>query len=228
MPNHVCNLVTAPSEVIDRLLNERGDVDFEKIIPTPECIRHEGTPPHVEAAAKLALGLFNFGNIDLSRGNTIIYEGMQMDNALRQLKDMKMAASFDDLEFGLFVSYMRSYRECGHTDWYSWNCANWGTKWNAYDTDRISPTEVRFSTAWSAPHPVIEELATETGAEITHEWADEDTGHNVGIREYGEDGYDEHEMSGTKEGYELAFKLNGGEEYYELVDGQCQYKEEEY
>jgi len=65
----------------------------------------------------------------------------------------------------------------GHSDWYSWNCATWGTKWNAYDigtppgqgsplealaeAHAESPTreiEYTFQTAWSPPLPVLQAL----------------------------------------------------------------------
>jgi len=43
----------------------------------------------------------------------------------------------------------------GATDWYDWNVANWGTKWNACHS-QIEEVEdeylnVRFDTAWSPP-----------------------------------------------------------------------------
>lgn len=73
------------------------------------------------------------------------------------------------------------HHEPGVVCWYEWNIQNWGTKWNAYDTDVISDTEVRFDTAWSHPLPVIEELVKrfpEDNLEI--KYADEDTGYNFG------------------------------------------------
>ncbi len=44
-------------------------------------------------------------------------------------------------------------------DWYRWRCVNWGTKWNAHDTqyDEANGT-IDFDTAWSDPAPVIEAL----------------------------------------------------------------------
>ena len=47
-------------------------------------------------------------------------------------------------------------KKYGHEDWYSWNCANWGTKWDAChcsidpDTD-YGELEAHFDTAWSPP-----------------------------------------------------------------------------
>ena len=45
-------------------------------------------------------------------------------------------------------------------DWYKWNIANWGTKWNSCDNDQFELTKSSlsfyFSTAWSIPEPVID------------------------------------------------------------------------
>jgi hypothetical protein len=51
------------------------------------------------------------------------------------------------------------------SNWYEWNIANWGTKWDAGDTE-VTRTDAdkaevlyRFNTAWSAPLPIFEALA---------------------------------------------------------------------
>jgi hypothetical protein len=49
----------------------------------------------------------------------------------------------------------------GHKDWYGWQCANWGTKWNAYDfmqnweilADGFA--SLIFFTAWSPPTQLL-------------------------------------------------------------------------
>jgi hypothetical protein len=50
---------------------------------------------------------------------------------------------------------IRNKEKYGHTDWYSWNVANWGTKWDARveDFDDSDPNQiyVYFETAWSPP-----------------------------------------------------------------------------
>lgn len=73
----------------------------------------------------------------------------------------------------------------GKNNWYDWSVANWGTKWNAYgfepDTDHSKEKEIRFLTAWSAPHPILEKLAKLfPDVKLEHEWADEDIGMNCG------------------------------------------------
>lgn len=77
----------------------------------------------------------------------------------------------------------------GKDNWYDWSVANWGTKWNAYgfdpNTDYSKKKELRFLTAWSAPHPVIEKLAEMfPSVKFEHEWADEDIGMNCGRHVY--------------------------------------------
>lgn len=44
-------------------------------------------------------------------------------------------------------------------NWYDWNIDNWGTKWNACDTDVVDDDTVTFNTAWAAPTPIFEALA---------------------------------------------------------------------
>ena len=50
---------------------------------------------------------------------------------------------------------IRNKEKYGHTDWYSWNVANWGTKWDArvedFDDSDPKQTYVYFETAWSPP-----------------------------------------------------------------------------
>lgn len=56
----------------------------------------------------------------------------------------------------------------GFVSWYQWSIANWGTKWNACDTfvedirtysDGGAMLTIDFSTAWSHPQEIYEQLA---------------------------------------------------------------------
>ena len=57
-------------------------------------------------------------------------------------------------------------KENGLPDWYTWNNANWGTKWNAVCDDEIAISvdgfpfehEYNLSTAWAFPTPVIKKM----------------------------------------------------------------------
>lgn len=76
-------------------------------------------------------------------------------------------------------------RMYGSYDWYNWNCENWGTKWNAYNTaiTENSPflTEIEFDTAWSTPDPIIKALSVKyPNCVFEVIYADEDWGSNSG------------------------------------------------
>lgn len=79
-----------------------------------------------------------------------------------------------------------------HNNWYDWSCNNWGTKWNACgygDPDKLRSDRLWFNTPRSPPIPVTAELAKQfPDIEITHRYADEDFGTNVGtvVFKYGE------------------------------------------
>lgn len=77
----------------------------------------------------------------------------------------------------------------GKNNWYDWSIVNWGTKWNAYGFDESKEFQIgndlRFLTAWSAPHPVIAKLSEMSqSVKFEHEWADEDIGMNCGRHVY--------------------------------------------
>jgi hypothetical protein len=51
------------------------------------------------------------------------------------------------------------------TDWYNWNISNWGTKWNASDTELASDSTdsvltYYYNTAWAPALPVLVKLTT--------------------------------------------------------------------
>jgi hypothetical protein len=58
---------------------------------------------------------------------------------------------------------LQAILETGFAGWYSWNTANWGTKWNSYSFHPVSddPLEFLFQTAFSFPKPVFAALARE-------------------------------------------------------------------
>ena len=73
-------------------------------------------------------------------------------------------------------------------DWYTWHNKYWGTKWNAYDGyTKVGKSYVIFvfSTAWSSPFLVIEQLRL-LGYPFELRYADEDIGNNCGILDYSE------------------------------------------
>ena len=88
---------------------------------------------------------------------------------------------------------LKNKQEHQFTDWYNWSIENWGTKWNAYSHEDVQDKAslekaiqegevvIRFDTAWSAPVPVIEKVASMFKEhELKFRWADEDIGSNCG------------------------------------------------
>ena len=107
-----------------------------------------------------------------------------------------------------------------------WSIINWGTKWNAYDIEKIDDYTISFNTAWSFPEPVIKALSKmfpKIGVNI--KWADEDTGSNCGEIQYknGIEVFSNVPDDQSKEAYELSFEINGGEENYRYDNKKGKY-----
>ncbi len=100
----------------------------------------------------------------------------------------------------------------GKNNWYDWNRANWGTKWNSYGYSFQYPENesLIFETAWSAPHPVIKKLSEMyPNIAIEHQWADEDIGYNCGERKYLGGNVIHEFMPDGKEAFEFACAVKG-------------------
>lgn len=106
----------------------------------------------------------------------------------------------------------------GKNNWYDWNIAHWGTKWNAYSDWLDEENDVvYFDTAWSCPLPILDALAKlcyEYNVSFSGKWADENRGYNVGIFESdGDDdeywfSYEDLEDE-SNEAYEIYVELKG-------------------
>lgn len=83
-------------------------------------------------------------------------------------------------------SHIESLKDRPWFDWYKWHCRYWGTKWGAYNGyTKIGKTYIMlvFSTAWTAPIPIIQKLGV-LGYPIEVKYADEDYGVNCGRLTY--------------------------------------------
>lgn len=177
MPNHVTNILKTSQSVLAVLKSDQQLVDFSRIIPMPESIKD--TQSNGDAHL---VELLN-GEHDLTRKSDDILCNLILANVLRDLESGGISKWPRD-RFCNFLRMLQNYRDYGATDWYRWSCKNWDTKWNAYSIESIDEG-VKFETAWSAPHSIIEKLAKMFPNEkIQHEWADEDIGNNLGKRLY--------------------------------------------
>lgn len=95
--------------------------------------------------------------------------------------------------------------------WLEWSIKNWGTKWNAYQSDlKDEENIIRFMTAWNG----VPELMKKLGfifpkLEFEYAWASEDFGYTVGLIKYKDTDilYENIPKGGTKEAYDLACSI---------------------
>lgn len=146
-----------------------------------------------------------------------VYSIIDLVNTDDQFDFEKIIPMPDDIVRGNLSS--EDMQKSNGKNWYNWSIDNWGTKWNAYDSD-FGGTGVIFSTAWSCPMPVFEKLsAMFPETTIYVEYADEDLGFNVGTLTFlGGKLIESEELSGTKLGYEKAVEINYGLEVEDYIE----------
>lgn len=217
MPNHVTNIltITGPEELVTKIKSEISGsyddgepmyIDFNKIIPRPGTLDITSGSSTSNGIAILKWRQGDPSDIRKIMGYNWGTE-FATEEALIDYMLEKGTANLDDAQKAL-----DNIRDYGHQDWYSWNTANWGTKWNAYSQEAKEDGAIKFETAWSTPYPVIEALSRKyPEAVISMRYADEDFGHNVG--EYTFHGGDLVEETtpegGSNEAYELAADIQG-------------------
>jgi hypothetical protein len=173
MPNHIINQITAPPHILAAL----GEpVDFARIVPWPAGFHWPEESIGVGFASGVAQGLYE--TFKAPPREPFGRDFKRLDAALFMVKPLSEWSddNFDELILGL-----RNARACGHADLLDLQSEIWGTKWNAYDFEKVSDTCIRFQTAWRAPFPVMHALSTaHPDVDILHDYADEDIGSNCG------------------------------------------------
>lgn len=164
-----------------------GTIDFNKLIPMPESL-------NIEAGSRTDKGLKAYRDFisvyTLENGIT----GLDLLHIPKQSEDafLRIRTDIKSDEWELGRQAFQNQLQYGAATWYEWCIQNWGTKWNAcgYESGIDYGPDCNalwFETAWSAPVPVVEELARRfPDLEFSHRWADEDIGHNCGMHEYAE------------------------------------------
>jgi len=219
MPNYVGNILiinaeqNRVNEVLNLIKNEKENmaIDFEKIIPMPAEL-------HIDECSTGDYGLAVIkkqNNEDMS-----IYE----EELVKNFNNMCLESKDEALELG--QKYYDNLKKYGYKTWYDWSRDNWGTKWNAMNTELMDSDSIYFETAWNGVEPLICALSEKfPDVEFEYKYADEDTGYNCGegsvqngeIDMYYPDG-------GSTEAYEIAFEIRPYlEEEYELVEGKYEY-----
>jgi hypothetical protein len=117
-------------------------------------------------------------------------------------------------------------RKYGSSDWYGWNCDNWGTKWDCSDSHYTEEDKIlQFQTAWACPEKIIAEMKLSfPDLRFDGSYADEDFGSNVG---HIEDGLLYPLENLSEEACETAATLWGHEGYYDDEEGRWIFDGEE-
>ena len=175
-----------------------GTFDFNKLIPMPESLKIPcGTKTN--DAIELFMTAINPDTRDFGVVKVKPETFAAMSNDIQKVKifgEYRCCLSDDEISkmvkhtsleelLKLGEKAVMNFTLYGAFSWYEWAIVSWGTKWNSYDPVKNTDAHLEFSTAWSAPHPILEELSARfPGVYITHEWADGDIGQNCGSREY--------------------------------------------
>lgn len=167
MPNHVTTrlVVTGPADDLSlfrttclRPVEEGSEeihLDFNTVIPMPECINGTDSSSVSDYWRFVILGKSDTRLVD----SPLEYPwAVQAGLRTRQQFAEYMLKTYPgDLEQA--ARNIVAEIITGHRSWYEWNIANWGTKWNSYHFRFVSMNEKRleimFDTAWSVPKPVL-------------------------------------------------------------------------
>lgn len=186
MPNHVKTVLTIAElgetqlqDIHSAMLNDNGQVDFNVIVPMPDCLNDFNPNYGVISRARMALGLLEKPNQDPNDLGAYS-ANLAFSNAMQ---DATTPIEIEQID--AVCRAIQNFKDCGHIYWHDWSVEHWGTKWNAYgqpkDGYAAATTELTFQTAWSHPAQLIA-LVSSKFPDATFEvvFADEDTGSNCG------------------------------------------------
>jgi hypothetical protein len=203
MPNHITNRLTIigteeqVAQVRAEIKGEREDqyIDFHKIAPIPKELEGTVSPMRIVSQEEYDAQEKKIATDDLTENE----KNWGISRSLTQ---------------ALADEYKEKF---GHCDWYGWQTANWGTKWNAYDQYSNDDAVIEFNTAWSTPYSLLVNLSKKY-PQVTFEveYADEDFGYNVGkyVLLDGEVIEQNIPDGGSQEAIEMAMDIKGDDEYY--------------
>lgn len=192
MPSHVENIIQLSgderriAEALAAIQDDEeglGSISFQKLIPMPEALDIEyGTRTDQGLSAYREFVEFYLQGRSAEEVDLLHIPQEKEELYLEEHQDIQK----DEWELGRTA--FQNLTLYGASTWYEWCNENWGTKWDAYGFDNFGLFQdgsLRFLTAWSPPHPVIERLAEiYPDLSILHEWVDEELGYNCGRREY--------------------------------------------
>jgi len=246
MPNLMCNHLIIHGEraveIMRSVLVESEETDcgyefdFEKIVPMPEelnmpvslltenCARLyingmveycEGYKKYSELFKKAYNG--DYFALTEDEQNTLMDEALTWKNPETHEPYFKNKAEV----YGCGKKALDNYATYGTVDSYDWREYNWGTKWNAYETqiNDLEKADIYFNTAGSQATQIIKALSEKyPDHKFEYEYAEDRAGGYAGFYDY-ENGiavsYADY-AEGCKEAYQMYFALWGQEDEYEF------------
>lgn len=160
MPNWTFNIITTKNPSILPTFVTKKDFDFNTIIPMPESLNIADS-----IEMDMAIGYYVTKRLTIpceqTNLNKLVYNIFDSDWAkevcTRLQERVDSGESLEEL-YKMGEQYMYNLENYGFYTWYDWCCINWGTKWNACDTDMENPCCVTFDTAWDAPIPIFKKI----------------------------------------------------------------------
>ena len=198
MPNHIFNTIKFKKEDRKKFekFMEEDRLDFNKLVPMPKELEKIGGDRGEKEEIVKEWEEFT-KEVQINQANVDEYIEKFRNEVRENPEKYPESAKSVNLEpeerewGGIFVPdfQYQMYRiagkvKYGFSSWYYWRLENWGTKWNAYETD-FDEEYLDFQTAWDTPLPIFEKMANlnpDTWFQV--KYYDEDTGNNCGIIEY--------------------------------------------
>lgn len=158
--------------------------DLNKITPMPEELKNTICSIHIDCAIYYYIVKTNQEDSLKHILYNPNYHNMDHYKSLSQEDLNKM--------FEIGKKYVELYHKYGYRDWCDWSIKNWGTKWNAYNTDVEFVDEctaiITFDTIFAGIPNLIAKLVENYPAlAFEYFYADEKIAHDCG-KGWGEDG----------------------------------------
>jgi hypothetical protein len=200
MPNHITNILTIKGsndkvlEVINILLTEDGNVTFNKFAPMPNELKNVSVPTKIVSKKEYNKAKKELDE-KLAKGEDVFMTTLPLTN--KKQKELINKYNVDN--------------------WYDWAINNWGSKWGAYDGNKINNNTVFFLSAWSTPFNGIITLSNMfPDVQFVVDFADENIGYNVGQYTI-QNGIMISEIvieEGSLEAIKMSMDIVGSEQYY--------------
>lgn len=107
--------------------------------------------------------------------NRIVFDSKEQDRVIRQITTNGQVDFNRLIPMPIHVYAANTTQEDEQDfklNWWTWCRENWGTKWNAYETEIFSGA-ITFKTAWSVSYPFIVAFANTLKMKFVHEYIDE-------------------------------------------------------